>query len=62
MAKVAAITNYLIERVSPKRVDLCELQGDQWITIRSRISRAIAERYGFNLDCPSVQGVFKGIQ
>ena len=54
-----AITNYLLERVR-NRVDLCELQGGQWITIRSRVSRSDAARYGFNLECPAVQRIFAG--
>lgn len=59
MAKeyVAAIANYLIERVG-ERVDLCELQGGAWITIRRGISRATAERFGFNLAAPGVRAVF----
>jgi hypothetical protein len=53
----AATANYLIERIGP-RVDLCESQGDAWVTIRRNISRATAARYGFNLDAPAVRKVF----
>lgn len=53
----AAISNYLIERVGD-RVDLCQSQGDQWVTIRRDIDRRTADQYGFNLQSPAVLAVF----
>ncbi len=57
----AAITNRLIERIGD-HVNLCELQGDQWITVRRNITRRTAERAGFNLDSPAVERVFAGLE
>lgn len=53
----AATANYLIESASG-HVNLCESQGDCWVTIRRDIDRRTAEQYGFNLDSPAVQAVF----
>ena len=56
----AATDRYLIESVSGRKcVDLCELQGDQWITICRDISPRQAADRGFNLDAPAVQRVFE---
>jgi hypothetical protein len=62
IARTAAIANYLIERVGRDQVDMCEMQGDQWITIRSKISRSTAARFGFNLQSPRVAAVFDGVE
>lgn len=60
MSTTAATTNYLIERMSDSTVNLCESQGDQWITIARDVDESIATRHGFNLDAPAVQQVFFG--
>ena len=52
-----ATANYLIES-HPGRVDLCESQGDAWITIERDITTERAESAGFNLDSPAVLRVF----
>lgn len=54
----AAIDNYLIERMNDGRVNLCESQGEAWITIRRDITPEVAKGYGFNLDAPAVRDVF----
>ena len=61
LGRTAAIAGYLIERKGVSRVDLCESQGDQWITIQTRIDRSDASAVGFNLDAPSLKAVFEGI-
>lgn len=53
----AGTANYLIES-DAGRVDLCESQGGQWITIQRDVSTAEAARFGFNLDSPAVRAVF----
>jgi hypothetical protein len=54
----AANANYLIETVG-RRVDLCEQQGGQWITIRRGINRATAERFLFDVPDQSIGKVFR---
>ena len=63
-ATTAALANYLIERVSTRngqqQVNLCERQGDEWITLGRGITQETAEHFGFNLHSPAVQSVFRG--
>lgn len=61
IGRTATITNTLIERVAADAVDLCEWQGDQWITVQRDITREHAAAAGFNLDAPAVQAVFEGL-
>lgn len=61
VGQTAAIDRYLIERVSRNCVNLCESQGDQWITIRRDIDQQTATRFGFNPKSPEVQAVFAGV-
>ncbi len=63
--ETAAITNYLIERRENTdghaQVNLCESQGDQWITIKRSIDQSTARRFGFNLSNPTVERIFAEI-
>jgi len=62
MSRTAATATHLIEAVMVggrvKRVDLCESQGGQWVTIRHGITQQDASAFGFNLAAPAVLAVF----
>lgn len=53
----AATATRLIESTQG-RVDLCENQGGQWVTVERDITTALARRAGFNLDSAAVRAVF----